>query len=63
MCPMYVYNCLKCKHQFETMQKMGASNPECTECRGETRKLPSGGNFHLKGGGWAADGYAKKAAK
>ena len=61
--PIYLYECLQCGHTFELMAKMGASNPECEKCRGETRKLPSGGNFHLKGDGWAADGYAKKEGK
>ena len=59
MSPLYQYECLHCKHEFELMLKMGASNPECEKCRGETRKLPSAGNFKLKGY-TAANGYAKK---
>ena len=61
--PIYQWECISCGHSFESMQKMGAHNPECLICRGETRKLPSGGNFHLKGEGWGADGYAKKEEK
>ncbi len=26
-------------------------------CGGETQRLIGGGTFHLKGGGWASDGY------
>lgn len=37
-------------HDFE-----GEGEPHA--CGGETKKLISGGTFHLKGGGWAADGY------
>ena len=55
--PLYVYSCIKCDHEFELMQKMNASNPECPECRGETRKQVSAPNFKLKGGGWGVDGY------
>ena len=28
-------------------------------CGGETEKLITGGTFHLKGGGWAAEGYSR----
>jgi putative FmdB family regulatory protein len=42
------------------MQKMGEHNPECPECRGETRKLISNTSFRLKGGGWYDQGYQKK---
>lgn len=27
-------------------------------CGGETAKLITGGTFHLKGSGWASDGYS-----
>ncbi len=30
---------------------------EAAACGGETKRLISGGAFHLKGGGWASDGY------
>jgi len=34
-----------------------ALGEHATACGGETKKLISRGSFHLKGGGWAADGY------
>ncbi len=67
--PIYEYKCEVCGHQFDRMMKMSEPNPPCPhcpeptngaepkECGGETTKLISGGTFHLKGGGWAADGY------
>ncbi|MCK5610604.1 zinc ribbon domain-containing protein [Candidatus Pacearchaeota archaeon] len=58
--PIYQWECISCGHSFESMQKMGAHNPECPICRGETRKLPTAGNFKLIGGGWADQGYQKK---
>jgi putative FmdB family regulatory protein len=45
------------------MQKMSTPNPECPRCQGEVDKQLSAGSFHLKGGGWAAQGYSKKDKK
>jgi putative FmdB family regulatory protein len=61
--PFYEYRCLECGHQFEKLAKMSDPNPLCpctpegAQCSGETKKLISKSDFHLKGGGWAADGY------
>lgn len=32
--------------------------PKESTCGGATKKLFSGGTFHLKGKGWASDGYS-----
>ena len=58
--PLYQYQCIICNHEFENIRKSCKPNPECSKCRGETRKLPSVAGFRLKGGGWANDGYQKK---
>ncbi len=58
--PLYQFECLSCGNTFELIQKIDSSNPECPECRGETRRLISKSSFRLKGGGWGKDGYAKK---
>ena len=58
--PLYQWKCVKCGHQFENIQKMSVGNPECPECRGETRKQLGAPAFKLEGGGWAAEGYQKK---
>lgn len=70
--PVYVYKCEKCSHEFEQTRKMSDPNPPCPKvvlapeegppqpeslCDGPTTKLIVGGTFHLKGSGWASDGY------
>lgn len=57
--PVYEYKCSACERVFEVQQKI--SEPPlktCSECGGEVRKLVSASAFHLKGGGWYADGYS-----
>ena len=61
--PCYEWKCEKCGHEFETMQKMSAPNPECPQCQGESDKQLSAGTFHLKGEGWSPDGYGKREKK
>ncbi len=60
--PIYEYSCSDCGHSFELMQKVSDPPPSaCPECGGEkVDKLMSTGAFHLKGGGWYADGYSKE---
>ncbi|MCK5600575.1 zinc ribbon domain-containing protein [Candidatus Pacearchaeota archaeon] len=58
--PIYIFCCIKCNHEFEKIQAMKDSNPECPECRGETRRLISKSSFRLNGEGWEKDGYQKK---
>lgn len=52
--PIYEYQCEKCGHQLEAIQKM--SDEPLTECPacGELalKKLISASGFRLKGGGW-----------
>jgi putative FmdB family regulatory protein len=63
--PFYEYKCETCGHEFEMLKKMSDPNPPCpckaddaeAECGGETKKLISKSDFHLKGGGWYSDGY------
>ena len=52
--PIYEYKCLKCKHQFEVIQRF-SDNPveSCPECNQKSvQKLVSAPSFRLKGGGW-----------
>lgn len=55
--PIYEYECEKCGLVFEQRAKMADPNPECPKDGHATRKLISRSSFHLKGSGWAADGY------
>ena len=59
--PIYEYECQKCGHHAEVLQKF--SDPpvsKCEKCRGKMRKLISQSAFHLKGTGWYVTDYASK---
>lgn len=60
--PIYEYECTKCGHQTEALQKF--SDPplaECELCHGKLIKLISHSTFHLKGTGWYVTDYASKS--
>jgi putative FmdB family regulatory protein len=60
--PIYEYQCTKCKHQLETIQKM--SDPplaDCPACGDSTlRKMVSAASFRLKGSGWYETDFKHK---
>lgn len=59
--PIYEYECQKCGHHAEVLQKF--SDPpvsKCEKCKGKMRKLISQSSFHLKGTGWYVTDYASK---
>lgn len=61
--PTYEYGCDACGNQWELEQRI-SEDPikQCPKCgKMEARRLISGGNFILKGGGWYADLYHKPA--
>ena len=52
--PIYEYQCTKCEHKMEALQKM-SENPllDCPACgKPGLSKLISAASFRLKGGGW-----------
>src|SRR5260221_14572204 len=58
--PMYDYECEKCGHRLEKIQKF--SDPPldtCPKCGGALHKMQSAPAFHLKGTGWYATDYPK----
>jgi putative FmdB family regulatory protein len=60
--PIYEYQCSKCNHQLEVIQKM-SDEPltECPECHQSTlTKLISAAGFQLKGSGWYVTDYSAK---
>lgn len=60
--PLYEYQCAKCKHRFEKIQKF--SDPEikkCPECGGKVEKLLSAPAVQFKGSGWYVTDYANKS--
>lgn len=58
--PIYKYECEQCGHQFEELRSFSDPNPEaCPACQSSpVRRLISGGNFVLKGGGWYVNDYS-----
>jgi putative FmdB family regulatory protein len=58
--PIYEYRCESCANEFDKLMKMGAPNPPCQICQGETKRMLSAAAFHLKGGGWAKEGYGSR---
>jgi putative FmdB family regulatory protein len=60
--PTYAYECSKCHHHMEVLQKMSdAPLRECPECKGKLRKLiGSGSGLIFKGTGFYITDYKKK---
>ena len=60
--PLYEYECRKCHHRFEEIQKV-SDRPvtRCPKCRtGRVQKLISAPAVHVKGTGWYVTDYAGK---
>jgi len=58
--PLYEYECEKCGHRFEKIQKF--SDPPldaCPKCGGPLHKMQSAPAFQFKGTGWYVTDYAK----
>ncbi|HIJ21226.1 MAG TPA: zinc ribbon domain-containing protein [Deltaproteobacteria bacterium] len=61
--PIYEYECEKCGHHMEAIQKISdAPVSECELCNSGVKKLISQSTFHLKGTGWYVTDYASKSA-
>lgn len=61
--PLYEYQCRKCHHRFERIQKF--SDPhikKCPECGGPVEQLLSPPAVQFKGSGWYVTDYAKKSS-
>jgi putative FmdB family regulatory protein len=59
--PLYEYQCKKCKHRFEKIQKF--SDPpvkKCPECGGSVEQLLHAPAVQFKGSGWYVTDYAGK---
>ena len=60
--PLYEYQCQKCGHRFERIQRF--SDPlvkKCPECGGKVEQLLSAPAVQFKGSGWYVTDYAKKS--
>jgi len=61
--PLYEYQCKKCHHRFERIQKF--SDPhikKCPECGGSVEQTISAPAVQFKGSGWYVTDYAKKSS-
>ena len=61
--PLYEYQCRRCKHRFERIQKF--SDPilkTCPECGGTVDQLLSAPAVQFKGSGWYVTDYARKGS-
>ena len=61
--PLYEYQCTKCDHRFERIQRF--SDPlvkKCPECGGKVEQLLSAPAVQFKGSGWYVTDYAKKSS-
>jgi len=61
--PLYEYQCKKCKHRFEKIQKFSDKMlKKCPECGGPIEQMISAPAVQFKGSGWYVTDYPKKGA-
>jgi putative FmdB family regulatory protein len=60
--PLYEYQCKKCGHRFEKIQKF-SDKPfkKCPECGGPVEQTISAPAVQFKGSGWYVTDYARKS--
>jgi putative FmdB family regulatory protein len=61
--PLYEYECKKCHHRFERIQKF--SDPhvkKCPKCGGPIEQVISAPAVQFKGSGWYVTDYPKKSS-
>jgi len=60
--PLYEYQCSKCGHRFEKIQKFSDKKiRKCPECGGPVEQVISAPAVQFKGSGWYVTDYAKKS--
>jgi putative FmdB family regulatory protein len=61
--PLYEYECKRCRHRFERIQKFADPHiKKCPECGGPVEQILSPPAVQFKGSGWYVTDYAKKSA-
>ena len=59
--PLYEYECKKCGHRFEKIQKFSDKMvKKCPECGGQVEQMISAPAVQFKGSGWYVTDYPKK---
>lgn len=61
--PLYEFQCPKCGHRFERIQKFSDPDPKkCPECgAGKIERLLHAPAVQFKGSGWYVTDYARKS--
>jgi len=60
--PLYEYQCTKCGHRFEKIQKFSDKMvKKCPDCGGPVEQMISAPAVQFKGSGWYVTDYAKKS--
>jgi putative FmdB family regulatory protein len=60
--PLYEYQCQKCRHRFERIQRFSDAMVEkCPQCGGKVEQMISAPAVQFKGSGWYVTDYAKKS--
>jgi len=60
--PLYEYQCSKCGHRFEKIQKFSDKMvKKCPDCGGKVEQMISAPAVQFKGSGWYVTDYAKKS--
>jgi putative FmdB family regulatory protein len=61
--PLYEYECKKCHHRFEKIQKFSDKMvKKCPDCGGPVEQMISAPAVQFKGSGWYVTDYAKKSS-
>jgi putative FmdB family regulatory protein len=61
--PLYEYQCKKCGHRFEKIQKFSDKMvKKCPDCGGPVEQVISAPAVQFKGSGWYVTDYAKKSS-
>jgi len=59
--PIYEYECTKCGHRFEVIQKVSDTPiKKCEKCKAKAERLISSPAIQFKGTGWYVTDYARK---
>ena len=63
--PIYEYECLKCKRNFEVLQKVNDESIKiCPHCEGtKVNRIVSPAGFQLKGTGWYVTDFKDSGKK
>ncbi|MCL4523017.1 MAG: zinc ribbon domain-containing protein [Acidobacteria bacterium] len=58
--PLYEYECSKCEHRFEKIEKVTAPHRQkCPKCKGVAERMHSAPAIQFKGSGWYVTDYGR----